>query len=245
MVGKYDGRAKFGRPMSWSLEGGRVGAVKPGEDIGSLRVYRVSQWAEIPGAREIRRETYSALVPTPIPGSPVPPTPTGWRATGHWYRNTDWERVLLDYQKDVDPKTEHDVKIATLDADPELAQGDIALSLVCIDNLPVAYLSPYSLVVPEGVDTYGVAIWDRTKQEWVDGIADQVAEQTDDGSQLFITNRAVLRSIINTLWRAAAGLPEGQAFAAGMWPSGQVDTRLTASFDPKGLEDALEHVGCH
>ena len=71
MVGEYEGREEFERKNIW-----RGVVMSTGKSIGSLPVYRVSQWAEIPGTREIRRETYPVPTPTPTPEPTATPTIT-------------------------------------------------------------------------------------------------------------------------------------------------------------------------
>ena len=71
MVGEYEGREEFELKNIW--RGTVMGA---GESIGSLEVYRVTRWVEIPFTREIRRENYPLPEPTPTPEPTVTPTAT-------------------------------------------------------------------------------------------------------------------------------------------------------------------------
>ena len=72
MIGQYEGIAEFER-MSY---GGSIHA--GGKSIGSLKVYRVSQWVEIPDTREILRADYPTptVAPTLISSSLAGSTPT-------------------------------------------------------------------------------------------------------------------------------------------------------------------------
>ena len=62
MVGRYDGEQEFERKRFIG-----PGGLPVGSSIGSLKVYRVSDWAEIDGAKEIQRLDYQVLVPSPTP----------------------------------------------------------------------------------------------------------------------------------------------------------------------------------
>ena len=119
------------------------------------------------------------------------------------------------------------------------------LSLGCLNDIPVGYLYPYTFVVPAGVDTYAIHIWDYTAETFVDDLTDHPAILTDDGAGLYITNRAILRGIVTLLEQAASGLPEGQQLVTGMWDSAASDDGLWSGFEPAGLRDALRYLDCH
>ena len=182
-------------------------------------------------------------LPTAMP-SPTPPAPT-WRGSGHWYRDTDYEMVLDAVYRDIAPWVEYDVGMATLDAGPESRWADLLLTLGCVNDTPIGYLFPYTFVVPTGMDTYTVGIWDHTAGVFVDHLGDYPITLTDDGSGLFITNRVVLRRIVNLLEKAVSGLPEGQRLVAGMWEGGADDGGLWTDFEPAGWRDASRYLGCH
>ena len=181
--------------------------------------------------------------PTPRPTA-TPPAPT-WQGSGHWYRDTELEMSLDAVYRDIAPGIEYDERMATLDAGPESTWADLSLTLGCVNDTPIGYLFPYTLVVPAGVDTYTVGIWDQTAGVSVDHLGDYPVTLTDDGSGLFITNRVVLRRIVNLLEQAASGLPEGQRLVAGMWESSADDGGLWTDFEPGGSRDALRYLGCH
>ena len=176
--------------------------------------------------------------------SPTPPAPT-WGSSGYWYRDTEFETTLDVVYQDIAPGIEYDVKLATLDASPKSAFSDLSLTLGCVNDTPVGYLLPYTLVVPAGVDTYTVGIWDQTTEMFVDRLGDHPVALNDDGSGVFITNRAVLLGISTLLEQAAAGLPEGQLLTAGMWESSTDDDGLWTEFESAGSREALRYLGCY
>ena len=180
--------------------------------------------------------------PTPSPTTPGQPT---WQDSGNWYRDTDSEISLDAVFRDIAPGIEYDVRMATLDADPKSTWTDLSLTLGCLNDTPVGYLYPYTFVVPAGVDTYTVGIWDHTAGTFVDDLRDYPAILTDDGSGLYISNRAVLRGIVTLLEQATSGLPEGQRLVAGMWESSVDGGGLWADFKPAGSRDALRYLDCH
>ena len=114
----------------------------------------------------------------------------------------------------------------------------------CVNDTPIGYLFPYTLVVPVGVDTYTVGIWDQTAEMFVDRLGDHPVALNDDGSAVFITNRAVLLGIGALLEQAASSLPGGQRLTAGMWES-STDDCLWTDFESAGSRDALRYLGCY
>ena len=183
--------------------------------------------------------TYT-LAPTAMP---TPSAPT-WRGSGYWYRDTEFETSLDAVYQGIAPGTEYDVRLATLDASPKSAFGDLSLTLGCVNDTPIGYLFPYTLVVPAGVDTYTVGIWDQTAEMFVDRLGDHPVALNDDGSAVFITNRAVLLGIGALLEQTASGLPEGQRLTAGMWES-STDDGLWTDFESAGSRNALRYLGCY
>ena len=147
--------------------------------------------------------------------------------------------------RDIAPGVEYDVRMATLDAGPESTWADLLLTLGCANDTPIGYLIPYTFVVPVGVDTYTVGIWDHTAGVPVDHLGEYSVTLTDDGSGALITNRTVLRRIVTLLEQAASGLPEGQRLVAGMWESGADGGDLWTDFEPAGWRDASGYLGCH
>lgn len=187
---------------------------------------------------------------TPLPTyTPYPtrtPSPSiNWERSGYWYRDVEWETELLAFYRNEDPEREFVVKIATLDADPSQAWGDLALALGCINDHPVGYLVPYSFEVPANIDTWTIGVWDRTAERWDDDFPIHPAVVTDDGSGVYITNRAIMYSIVELLGNADAELTQSQAFSAGMWASATDESGLWGSFNPEGLQDALDYLGCY
>jgi hypothetical protein len=154
--------------------------------------------------------------------------------------------VLVVAAKDLGLGTDYDVRIATLDADPTTAiSGEIYLSLGCLGDVPLGWLTPYTLVVSADIDTLAIGIWDRKSEKFVDAIPNQPAVRTDDASGLFISNRVVLSGVTRLLRDAASGLPQGQALTAGMGgKSSDGTTWMWADYDVDGLLDALNYLGC-
>ena len=195
---------------------------------------------------------------TPYPTSrPLPtytpyPTPTrastkepSWQGTGHWYRDSDFERGLQEILQDLSGGTEYDVKMATLDADPSTAGNDLYLTLGCLESVPVGYIFPYSSEIPANVDQYRVGIWDGEQAIWVDqGIKSSVL-LTDDGSGVYITNRASLREIVRLLKRSSSGLPVEQYLSTIIYNSSTDDVDCWSGFDAAGVADVLRYLDCY
>ena len=148
--------------------------------------------------------------------------------------------------EDTFPGIKHDVRMATLDADPSRDGDDLDLTLGCIDSTPVGYLSPYSQHVSANVDVYRVGILDESKGVWLDQAVEGSVILTDEVNAVYITNRASMRGIVRLLKMSSSGLPAGQYLTAIVYESnadGGVD--YWAEFDAAGAADALRYLGCH
>ena len=180
--------------------------------------------------------------PTPSPITPTPtpaPTPSLWQSSGYWYRDAGWESAMKE------TPTVSSARVASLDSNP-MQTHDLYLTLACINAAPVMYLTPYSLYVPDAIDMYTVAIWDDVSVSFVDGgLGARDAHRTDDEGSLYITHWPTLVAVIDLLRTGASGtLSQGQSFYAGMWASTTDDPGFGAEFEPEGLQDALDYIGC-
>ena len=146
------------------------------------------------------------------------------------------------------PGAEYEVRIATLDALPNVPSKDLFLSFACLGDFRAVYLSPYSRVVPSWVASYSFGIWDETEEVWKDGAPALKyfgPMVNDDGTSIYNLNRAEQREILTVLRGAAESLPKGHVLVVGMWPSVESDQLgLVSVFDPGGIDDALRYVGC-
>ena len=170
-------------------------------------------------------------------------TPQVWRNTGNWYRNRELEQGFAAVLETAAPGVEYEVRIATLDALPNVPSKDLFLSLACLgDFLRVVYLSPYSLVVPSWVASYSFGIWDDTEGVWAGDTLEYFGPLvTDDGTSIHIMNQAEQREILRVLRSTA----DRQVVVAGMWSSAEsTQPGLMSDLDPRGIDDALRYVGC-
>ena len=191
------------------------------------------------------------LIPTSTPSptatsTPTPtPTPTAWTSTGHWYRNTDWESGSNDLLAGMGINSQF--YIATLDAIPSSVVLDISFSLGCIDDLKIAYMSPYARQVPPSVDVYTVGMRNRRTGAWVNDETHEYRNPviTDDGASVYLTNQAQLRQIVESMRSAIRTATPGLVLSMGMYDStDEEDQGLWGEFDPKGLQDALQYLPC-
>ena len=140
-----------------------------------------------------------------------------------------------------------DVRVATLDATPGSADTDLFFTLACLESTQVAYLTPYSLVIPEYVNTYFFGIWDDANEIYLQD-QQHIAYSpilTDDGSSIYTINNAELRQILDILTYATEGLEPDHYFVAGMWDEDNFDaSRLWSEFDPAGIDNVLRYLTC-
>ncbi len=189
----------------------------------------------------------------PIPTLPVPVVPltyapepvlVDWEASGNWHRNADYEwglNVALDNRGG-------DLRayVATLDASADTWASDLSLSLGCIGESKVMYLTPYWHDVSVSIDTYTIGIWNNEAGEWVEdqrGLYNNPG-LTDDGSAIYIANDAQIREIVDIIQEANTNQIPEQVLNVGMWNSESEDEDLWGNMDPVGLEDALSYLPC-
>ena len=184
--------------------------------------------------------------PTPTPEPTRAPTnEPAWQGTGHWYRDSDFERGMLVVLQDLLPGVEYDVRMASLDADPSRSGDDLHLTLGCLDSLPVGYIFPYNQHIPANVDEYMVGIWDDGRAVWVDHGGERSVILTDDESGAYIVNRALLSEIVGFLKRSSSGLPAGHVLNVILYDSDTDGIDYWSEFDGAGVADALRYLGCH
>ena len=145
---------------------------------------------------------------------------------------------------------DNSAQVATLDADPTGWGFDLSFSLACVTGHRIAYLAPYSFVVPPSVDTYVVGMWNDEAGSWVeDGLGWYTSPiLTDDGAAIYLTSRAQLRQIIAVLETANENQNPNLVLAIGMFDSTNEDVEdvreLWGQFDPTGLQDVLQYLPC-
>ena len=185
--------------------------------------------------------------PTPAPVPTAVPAAAEWKASGNWYRDTEYEQILTEVLKDLVPYEVDDVRAATLDATPGSADTDLFFTLACLKSTQVAYLTSYSFEISEYVNTYVFGIWDDANETYLENHEHFYYSPTitDDGSGIYITNTAELRQIINTMTYAAKGLEPDQYLIAGMWESdNDAALDLWSEFDPAGIDKVMQYLDC-
>ena len=189
-----------------------------------------------------------AAIPTATPQPTYTPSPTSepiWQGTGHWYRDSEFEQSADGLYQSLG--VEVDVRMASLDADPNREGADLYLTLGCLNSQPIGYLWPYSLHVPANLDEYMVGIWDRSKGVWVGPVVETSLTLNEDGTGIYITNRVTLREIVRLLKMSSVGLPTNQYLNAILYESSTEDPAFyfLSEFDAAGVTDALRYLGCH
>ena len=166
-----------------------------------------------------------------------------WQGTDLWYRDVDAETTVTGALNTMG--LDYDVKMASLDADPNLEGADLYITLGCLGPLPVGYLVLYDRNISLSIDEYKVGIADDVKRDWVDHGVTTAANLTDDNQGVYISNRASLREIVRLLKLSASGLPEGQQVTALVYESGADGVDYWAEFNAAGVADALRYLSCH
>ena len=183
--------------------------------------------------------------PPPTYPLPLPVTPAvEWEGTGDWYRDDLYEAALDTLYKEQGLDVQ--VGIVTLDASVRVWAGDLSLTLGCLGSTKVAYLSPYSFLMPVGMDRYTVGVWNDQSQTWVEDQTETYRNPTitDDGSSIYIINNSQIRQIVSVLHHAGANQNPDLVKGAGIWDSTKYEGELWSDYDPTGLEDALNYLPC-
>ena len=189
--------------------------------------------------------------PTPAPTPTVPPTPTPtpvpstWSSSSDWYRAAEYETALNDALNEQGLDVE--AQVATLDADPAGWASDIFLSLGCLGEIRLMYLTPYDYLVPPEIDRYVLGIWDEGTGEWVADDAYRYSDPvlTDDGDSIYIANQAQVRQMFDIIKKAEATQDADRQLNAGMFVGGDNEgPELWSEFDPDGLDDVIEYLPC-
>ena len=187
--------------------------------------------------------TLAIVVPEPAPT----PTPvlSEWENGGDWYRDHDYELGLKTAVEAMGMDVP--ISVATLDSSLLGTFQDLSLSLGCIGLTNLAYLTPYSFVVPSSVDTYTIGVWDTSAGEWE---SDQVLRisnpgLTDDKAAVFISSNAQIREIVDILKGADANQKPELVLTGGIFDGATEDGEgVWGEFVPTGLEGALDYLPC-
>ena len=141
---------------------------------------------------------------------------------------------------------DQDARFAALDSVPTAWASEILLTLGCIAGGKVAYLYTYDYLVPPEVDTYVIGIWDTSAEAWKEGDVHFYYEPklTDDGSGIYVINRAQVKQIFSVIQKAARQQNQRQALNAGMFAENDDSIAFWGEFDVTGLQDAVEYLPC-
>ncbi len=183
--------------------------------------------------------------PTNTP-KPTPTPESQWTETGSWYRDSSFEDALTDYLRQ--EGFNEVVTVASLDADPQGWSADILLSLGCIGDIKVFYISPYDSIIPDDVDAYTVGIWDDSTGEWVSPTHDYFNPIfTDDGSSIYIFNQTQARQVLDVIKKSDEQRNRSnRALNVIMYDStDDQGTLLGSAFDPTGWRDVIAYLPCY
>ena len=169
-----------------------------------------------------------------------------WQYSGNWYRDEDWEITAAVFLKDLGLDNDYEFRFATLDATPASPRKEFSFSLGCIGPTQVGYLVPYSLWVPEYVDSYSFGIWNDDAGEYLNppGISSFSATIADDSVGVYISDNAQLRDIIAILGFGVENLKPNDSLIARIWGADDDHIGLWSRFDPAGMDDALKYLDC-
>ena len=181
----------------------------------------------------------------PQPTATPTPEPELWDRTGHWRRDAARERAESARSRSLGFAGH--VQVATLDSVPGERPAQLSLSLACVDDLRIGYLSPYSGVVPYWADAYVIGMWNERRNDWRGGDPEKYRDPlvTGDGSEIYTPSQAQLNRILRALEKAALNESPDLVLRAGILDSGSEEREgLWAEFEVTGLQDALRYLPC-
>ena len=186
------------------------------------------------------------LTPTSVPTPAATLPPESWSASGYWFRDVAMEIALKQRLVSLGVSQSEPVYSASLDANPEAFATQSFLTLACLLNAKVLYLTPYSYAVPPMTDAFKVGIWDISEAAWIEDAVLTYYDPgfTDDGSAIFINNQSQIRQILDVIREAERNPRQGRVLSAVIYEEGNDEAALWSDFDPTGLPDALQYLPC-
>ena len=164
-----------------------------------------------------------------------------WERSGDWVRNEYAEQVFEEYLRRQDIRAQS-IRMASLDSPVISPDRDVFITFGCIDGLGVVHILSYTDKLPAGETEYAFGLFGV-------GVTgpDDVFSHTDLANvgevagdyRIIITEPARINSILEML-RTAAGTPD-KLVGLDVRRRNEV---LRATFEPTGIEDALDYLGC-
>lgn len=186
--------------------------------------------------------------PTPQPTATLVPTSTPepqWQHMGNWVQAKTVEQSINEFAKSTGLDIQ--ARIATLHSDGGEWGDELSISIGCIGPERVAYLTPYSGIVPNSVDTYVFGLWNNRTENWVEDDLGWYGnpDLTDDGSSIYIPSPARVNQIVRAMERANQNRDPEAILSAGIFNSeNDEEPGLWGEFDASGLESALKYLTC-
>ena len=180
------------------------------------------------------------LISQPVP-EPTARQTAAWEQSGDWSRNEYAEQGFAEYLRQQGVAAES-IRMASLDSPVISPDRDVFITLGCIDGLGVIHILSYTDQLPAGETEYAFGLFSagRAGPENVFSHTDlaNVGDIAGD-YRIIITEPERISSVLEML-RAAAGA-SGQFVGLDVQRRGRT---LRATFEPTGIEDALQYVGC-
>ena len=181
-----------------------------------------------------------AVLACSTPSEPAAVT-AAWERSGDWSRNEYEEQGFAEYLRRQGIRAES-IRIASLDSPIISPDRDAFITFGCIDGLGVVHILSYTDKLPVGETEYAFGLFGV-------GVTgpDDVFSHTDLANvgevagdyRIIITEPARINSILEML-RTAAGTPD-KLVGLDVRRRNEV---LRATFEPTGIEDALDYLGC-
>ena len=181
-----------------------------------------------------------AVIACSAPSEPAAMS-AAWERSGDWSRNEYAEQGFAEYLRRQGIRAES-IKMVSLDSPVISPDRDVFITFGCIDGLGVVRIMSYTDKLPAGETEYAFGLFGVGSAGPDDVFSHtalaNVGEVAGD-YRISITEPERISSILETL-RSAAGTP-GKLVGLDVR---RRDEFLRATFEPTGIEDALQYVGC-
>ena len=181
-----------------------------------------------------------AVIACSTPSEPAAAT-AAWERSGDWSKNEYAEQGFAEYLRRQGIRAES-IRMASLDSPVISPDRDVFINLGCIDGRSVVYILSYTDQLPAGETEYAFGLFSvggAGPEDVFNHTGPANVGETAGDYRIAISEPAHINSILAML-RVAAGTPE-KLVGLDVQRSNEV---LRATFDPAGIEDALQYLGC-
>lgn len=161
-----------------------------------------------------------------------------WEQTGDWERNEFEEEGFAVFLQKNDVSAPGGIKFASLDSPQISPQRDLFLTLGCVDGIQVIYIASYTDKLYGSSARYVIQAKNVETRSRASGIGFPEPSGSSSSYRLAITDQEQINNIMEVLSVAHTNETHTDLDVKSM------NRSLMSSLDPRGMDDALEYLGC-